>query len=55
MSPETRKRWGRRGREIAEERLAWSQIARQIEARLVAGAEEIATQAAHAARGAERS
>jgi phosphatidylinositol alpha-1,6-mannosyltransferase len=49
MSPETRKRWGRRGREIAEERLAWSQIARQIEARLVAGAEEIAAHAAHAA------
>lgn len=52
MSPEARKRWGRRGREIAEERLAWSQIARQIESRLVAGAEELA---AHAAHGAARS
>lgn len=52
MSPETRRRWGRRGREIAEERLAWSQIARQIESRLVAGAEELA---AHAAQAGERS
>ena len=52
MSPETRRRWGKRAREIAEERLAWSHVARQIEARLVAGAEELAGQAAH---GAQRS
>jgi glycosyltransferase involved in cell wall biosynthesis len=52
MSPETRKRWGKRAREIAEERLAWSHVARQIETRLVAGAEELAGAAAH---GAERS
>ena len=52
MSPETRKRWGRRGREIAEERLAWSQIAKQIESRLVSGAEELA---ADSAQSAERS
>jgi len=52
MSPETRRRWGQRGREIAEERLAWSQIAKQIESRLVAGAEELA---ADSAQSAERS
>jgi len=52
MSPETRKRWSRRGREIAEERLAWSQIAKQLESRLMAGAEELAPDAAH---GAQRS
>ncbi|MBK7644184.1 MAG: glycosyltransferase family 4 protein [Planctomycetes bacterium] len=50
MSPEVRKRWGRRGRELAEERLAWSHIAKQIEARLVAGAEELSAHAAHAAQ-----
>ncbi len=52
MSPETRKRWGQRGRGIAEERLAWPQIARQIEARLVAGGHELASPEA---RGAEQS
>lgn len=31
MSPDARRRWGRRGREIAERRLAWSNIARSFE------------------------
>lgn len=43
MSPETRRRWGQRGRAIAEERLAWSQVARQIEARILSGARELAS------------
>jgi hypothetical protein len=52
MSPETRRRWGRRGRALAEERLAWPQIARQIEARLLAGAQQLSAQAAHGAQRA---
>lgn len=47
MSPEARRRWGRRGRALAEERLAWPQIARQIEARLVAGAQQLSAPATH--------
>jgi glycosyltransferase involved in cell wall biosynthesis len=31
MSPDARRRWGRRGREIAERRLAWSHVARAFE------------------------
>jgi len=32
MSPDARRRWGRRGREIAERRLSWSHVAEAFEA-----------------------
>jgi glycosyltransferase involved in cell wall biosynthesis len=31
MSPDARRRWGRRGRDIAERRLSWSHVARTFE------------------------
>ncbi len=37
MSPDARRRWGRRGREIAERRLSWSHVARTFES-LILGA-----------------
>jgi glycosyltransferase involved in cell wall biosynthesis len=40
-SPEARKRWGRRGREIAAERFAWSKLGADWEATLLAAREEV--------------
>ena len=36
MSPDARRRWGRRAREIARERLAWPEIAKRFETLLLA-------------------
>lgn len=46
-APESRKRWGLRGRQLAEERLGWAVVAREVEALLI-GAVDGVTEAGSA-------
>ena len=49
MSPEARKRWGQRAREIVEERLAWPRIAKAFEAKIVGARGIVVAESASAA------
>ena len=48
-SPDARKRWGKRARELAEERLAWPRIAKQLEAQILAARGVVAREEQRAA------
>jgi glycosyltransferase involved in cell wall biosynthesis len=55
MSPDARRRWGRKAREIALRRLAWPQVARLFESLLLAERAKPLPAEAELERGVEES
>jgi glycosyltransferase involved in cell wall biosynthesis len=45
MSPDARKRWGQRARQIAEERLSWSHVAKTFESTILRARGEVIVEA----------